>query len=229
MRRPLRPADRRAAGGSEVGLRRLRAAEFPERDDGAAAVVVRPAHAGGAATRIWREHLDAAPRSADRGWELFDPEKVPMDDSDWLLRALDGGERYLHLDAALVRRRIHDANLSARRMSPRGTHLMARTLHESPATSPWSRRDAMNAIDVVVPAFNAARYLDEALASVLSQDHAAHRIIVIDDGSTDGTADVAARFGAPVEIMRRRQRRGSRSAQCRNRAIDGGLRRLPRC
>ena len=61
----------------------------------------------------------------------------------------------------------------------------------------------MNAIDVVVPAFNAARYLDEALVSVLSQDHAANRIIVIDDGSTDGTADVAAKFGAPVEITRR--------------------------
>jgi glycosyltransferase involved in cell wall biosynthesis len=62
---------------------------------------------------------------------LFDPEKVPIDDSDWLLRALDGGERYLHLDAPLVRRRIHDANLSARRHLPGGTHLMARTLHES--------------------------------------------------------------------------------------------------
>ena len=61
----------------------------------------------------------------------FDPEKVPIDDSDWLLRALDGGERYLHLDAALVRRRIHDANLSARRFAAGGTHLMARTLHES--------------------------------------------------------------------------------------------------
>jgi glycosyltransferase involved in cell wall biosynthesis len=61
----------------------------------------------------------------------FDPEKVPMDDSDWLLRALDGGERYLHLDQPLVRRRIHDANLIARRYAPGGTHLMARTLHES--------------------------------------------------------------------------------------------------
>jgi glycosyltransferase involved in cell wall biosynthesis len=61
----------------------------------------------------------------------FDPDKVPLDDSDWLVRALDGGERYLHLDAVLVRRRIHDANLSARRMSPQFTHLMARTLHES--------------------------------------------------------------------------------------------------
>lgn len=61
----------------------------------------------------------------------FDPDKVPLDDSDWLVRALDGGERYLHLDAALVLRRIHDANLSARRATPRGTRLIARTLHES--------------------------------------------------------------------------------------------------
>jgi glycosyltransferase involved in cell wall biosynthesis len=61
----------------------------------------------------------------------FDPEKIPLDDSDWLVRALDSGERYLHLDAVLVRRRVHDANLSARRMSPRYTHLMASTLHES--------------------------------------------------------------------------------------------------
>ena len=61
----------------------------------------------------------------------------------------------------------------------------------------------MNAIDVVVPAFNAARYLDEALVSVISQDHAANRIIVIDDGSTDGTAEAASRFGAPVEVTRR--------------------------
>jgi len=61
----------------------------------------------------------------------------------------------------------------------------------------------MNTIDVVIPAFNAARYLEEALASVLSQHCAPHRIIVVDDGSTDGTADVAAKVGTPVEVARR--------------------------
>lgn len=87
-------------------------------------VLVVPQHGFGANTLLLRR--DVFSRVGP-----FDPEKVPIDDSDWLLRALDGGERYLHLDAALVRHRIHDANLSARRMSPRFTHLMARTLHES--------------------------------------------------------------------------------------------------
>jgi len=76
----------------------------------------------------------------------------------------------------------------------------------------------MNAIDVVIPAFNAARYLDEALASVLSQDRAARRIIVVDDGSTDGTADIAAKFGLPVEITRRRN---GGAAAARNAGVTG--------
>jgi glycosyltransferase involved in cell wall biosynthesis len=87
-------------------------------------LLVGPQHGFGTNTLLLR-------REAFASVGPFDPEKVPLDDSDWLLRALDSGERYLHLDAVLVRRRIHDANLSARRMSPRFTHLMARTLHES--------------------------------------------------------------------------------------------------
>ncbi|MEP6657135.1 MAG: glycosyltransferase family A protein [Betaproteobacteria bacterium] len=62
----------------------------------------------------------------------FDPDKVPLDDSDWLVRALDSGERHVHIDTVLVLRRVHDANLSASgHGTPRGVQLMARLLHES--------------------------------------------------------------------------------------------------
>ncbi|HKW79364.1 MAG TPA: glycosyltransferase family A protein [Casimicrobiaceae bacterium] len=61
----------------------------------------------------------------------------------------------------------------------------------------------MSPIDVVIPAFNAARYLGEAIASVLAQRRAARRIIVVDDGSADDTVAVASAFGAQVEIVRR--------------------------
>ncbi len=42
-------------------------------------------------------------------------------------------------------------------------------------------------VSVVVPTFNAERHLSETLDSVLSQTHQAFEVIVVDDGSTDGT------------------------------------------
>src|SRR5688572_33013190 len=45
-------------------------------------------------------------------------------------------------------------------------------------------------ISVVIPAFNYAQYLPEAIASVLAQTHRDLECIVIDDGSTDNTQDV---------------------------------------
>ncbi len=49
-------------------------------------------------------------------------------------------------------------------------------------------------ISVVVPCFNQAGYLDQAIASVLRQSWPQVEIIVINDGSTDHTAEVAAQY-----------------------------------
>jgi glycosyltransferase involved in cell wall biosynthesis len=49
-------------------------------------------------------------------------------------------------------------------------------------------------ISVVIPARNAAAYLPEAIASVRAQTFLDYEIIVIDDGSTDGTSQIAAGF-----------------------------------
>jgi glycosyltransferase involved in cell wall biosynthesis len=49
-------------------------------------------------------------------------------------------------------------------------------------------------VSVIVPVFNGEAYLAEALESVLHQVYLPLEIIVVDDGSTDGTAGVAARF-----------------------------------
>ncbi len=57
------------------------------------------------------------------------------------------------------------------------------------------------AVGVVVPAYNAADWLGEALESVSSQTVAAVDIVVVDDGSTDATAAVAAGFGPPVRCV----------------------------
>ncbi|NOY98884.1 MAG: glycosyltransferase family 2 protein [Chloroflexi bacterium] len=56
-------------------------------------------------------------------------------------------------------------------------------------------------ISVIVPAYNAETYLAEALQSIIDQDYAPMEIIVVDDGSTDGTAEVAAGFGAEIRYV----------------------------
>jgi glycosyltransferase involved in cell wall biosynthesis len=49
-------------------------------------------------------------------------------------------------------------------------------------------------VSVVIPCFNQAHFLDEAIESVLVQTHSDLEIIAVDDGSTDNTAEVAARY-----------------------------------
>lgn len=51
-------------------------------------------------------------------------------------------------------------------------------------------------VSVVIPAHNAASFLGDALGSAFRQSHAACEVLVVDDGSTDATAEVARRYPA---------------------------------
>jgi glycosyltransferase involved in cell wall biosynthesis len=62
------------------------------------------------------------------------------------------------------------------------------------------------AVSVVIPCYNGAAFLREALGSVLAQTWPVLEAIVIDDGSTDDSANVAAAFGAPVRVLRQPNR-----------------------
>lgn len=57
----------------------------------------------------------------------------------------------------------------------------------------------MPKVSVVVAAYNMARYLPYTIDSVLSQDYQDFEFIVLDDGSTDTTADVIRSYGERIE------------------------------
>lgn len=51
-------------------------------------------------------------------------------------------------------------------------------------------------ISVLIPAYNGAPYIAEAIESVLAQTFADFELIIADDGSTDGTQDIARNYAA---------------------------------
>ncbi|HUT59165.1 MAG TPA: glycosyltransferase [Phycisphaerae bacterium] len=56
-------------------------------------------------------------------------------------------------------------------------------------------------ISVVIPSYNVEKYLQRAVDSVLRQTLQPQEVIVVDDGATDGTADIAKRYGPPVKYI----------------------------
>jgi glycosyltransferase involved in cell wall biosynthesis len=58
-------------------------------------------------------------------------------------------------------------------------------------------------VSVVIAAYNAAWCIERALDSLVAQSHVPDEVLVCDDGSTDGTADlIADRYGPPIQVLR---------------------------
>lgn len=68
----------------------------------------------------------------------------------------------------------------------------------------------MAAVDVIIPAYNAAKYLPQALDSLLAQTFTDWQAVLVDDGSTDNTHDIAVRyqilFGPKLTYLRQENR-----------------------
>jgi glycosyltransferase involved in cell wall biosynthesis len=56
-------------------------------------------------------------------------------------------------------------------------------------------------VSVVIPTYNACTRLKATIESVLTQSEPSHDIIIVDDGSTDGTAQVCAGFGKAIVYL----------------------------
>jgi len=71
-------------------------------------------------------------------------------------------------------------------------------------------------VSVIIPTYNRSRFLGEALDSALNQTYKGMEILVVDDGSTDGTSQLVRKYGPRIRYIY--QERSERSS-ARNRGV----------
>jgi glycosyltransferase involved in cell wall biosynthesis len=146
----------------------------------------------------------------------FDVNLRYSEDVDWFMRAREAQLRIAILPEVTLVYRLHETNMTRGAKDPIATATL-RALKQSldrrraagisgdlPA---WREFDVKEAdtptVSVVIPAYNSAKYLRQAIRSVLDQTHRVLEVVVVDDGSSDNSALLANRFGSPVQVLRR--------------------------
>lgn len=72
-------------------------------------------------------------------------------------------------------------------------------------------------VSIIIPVYNGEKYIGECIQSVVDQSYPNKEIIVVDDGSTDGSRAVVEGFGEPVQYH---YQQNAGSAVARNTGID---------
>lgn len=67
-------------------------------------------------------------------------------------------------------------------------------------------------VSIIIANYNYARFLSRAIDSALDQDYAKVEVIVVDDASTDGSAEVIASYGGRIKARLREENGGHAAA-----------------
>lgn len=156
------------------------------------------------------------------------------EDHDWFLRAREEELPMVILRDVTLHYRLHGANMTANRggaelgiMQVLRRSLLRRRARggEMREIPTWASLEelAQPSISVVIPVYNGVKYLGAALDSVLAQTVPPLEVLVVDDGSEDGSAELAESYPAPVRVLRRPHRglAATRNAGCQ--AARGSL------
>jgi glycosyltransferase involved in cell wall biosynthesis len=122
----------------------------------------------------------------------FDSTFSLASDVAWFFQAKHRGIEVALLPETLLIRRIHNDNTSHRYIELQKEILSV--IHSS-------LQERRTKISVIIPVWNGEKYLAESIESALSQDYPNKEILVVNDGSTDGTQAIIDRFGTKVRSL----------------------------
>jgi len=74
-------------------------------------------------------------------------------------------------------------------------------------------------VTVTMPAYNASKYINEAIKSVLTQDYNSFELLILDDGSTDNTWDIIRQYRKDPRVRIYRNKKNSGGGAARNKTI----------
>lgn len=74
-------------------------------------------------------------------------------------------------------------------------------------------------ISFVVPVYNVELYLEECLNSIVTQDYANKELILVDDGSTDGSSDICEKFAEKYDYIKIIRQKNSGLSAARNQGL----------
>lgn len=75
-------------------------------------------------------------------------------------------------------------------------------------------------ISVIVPVYNVEKYLPRCIESILAQTHADWELILVDDGSTDGSGEICDRYASADSRVKAIHTRNRGVSSARNRGLD---------